>query len=95
MILSFADELTEEVYHGIYTHAVRKRIPSAVLKSAERKLDILNTVHDLEALKILPSNQPDAPVKDAHSSYSMPISGNWRLAFKWTHKGAESVQLRS
>ncbi len=33
MITSFADEVSEEIYHGIYTHTIRKFLPARFSQS--------------------------------------------------------------
>lgn len=46
MIASFGDEVTEDIFHGENSKAAR-RIPSALWKTACRKLDMLNAAHEL------------------------------------------------
>lgn len=93
MIRSFADKTTEDIFHGLHTHGVRKEFSSDLVKAAERKLDLLNCAEDLESLRWIPSCQGQAAVKDAHGKYSIPIVGDWRLAFVW-NKGAEKVEIK-
>jgi plasmid maintenance system killer protein len=93
MIKSFANEITEEVFHGVHTHAVRKKFAALVLKSAERKLDMLNSAESWESLCKVPTHQSDA-VRDAKGKYSIPIQGEWRLAFRW-NEGPEDVEIKS
>ncbi len=94
MIKSFADPRTEDVFHGIHTHAIRKDFSSALLKAAERKLDLLNCAESLDNLNVLPANKAEGVVRDGRGKYSIPIQDNWRIAFRW-NDGAEDVELKS
>lgn len=94
MIKSFADETTEDVFHGIYTHEIRKKMSSQLVKKAEIKLDLLNCAENLESFHKIPSIKGEAAVRDAHGKYSIPIDREWRLAFGW-NDGPEKVELKS
>jgi len=94
MIKSFADEMTEDVFHGIYTHGIRKKFTSELIKKAEVKLDLLNCAENLESLRQIPSIKAEAAVRDAHGKYSIPIDQEWRLTFGW-NDGAEKVELKN
>ncbi len=37
MLSSFANELTEDVYQGVNSHAVRKKLKGFLVKAAQRK----------------------------------------------------------
>ena len=94
MIKSFADAITEDVFHGIHTHEIRKKLTSQLLKKAELRLDLLNCAEDLESLRKIPSIKGEAAVRDAHGKHSIPINQEWRLAFGW-NDGPEKVELKS
>lgn len=94
MIHSFADEMTEAIFNGIYTHEIRKQFSSNLVKSAEYKLDLLNAADSLECLQMIPSIRSEAGVRDAHGKYSIPINPEWRLAFGW-NDGPEDVEIKS
>lgn len=94
MITSFADKMTEEVFHGIHSHEVRKKLKGFIVKAAERKLDLLNTAQSLEELKFIPSHKPDSPLRDGQEKYSIPIYGDLRLAFEWNHGNAAKVEIK-
>jgi proteic killer suppression protein len=94
MILSFADHLTEEVFHGVHSHEVRKKLQGILVKAAERKLDLLNTVENMDELKAIPSHKPDSPLRDGQGKYSIPIHGDLRLAFEWNQGNASKVEIK-
>lgn len=93
MIQSFADELSEDLFHGIYSHAVRKAMTSDQVKTAERRLDLINCADSLDSLKLIPSIQKEGPVRDAHGKYSIPLDEQWRLVFGW-NDGPEKVEIK-
>ncbi len=93
MIKSFSDKSTEAIFHGIYTHGVRKSFSSALVKAAERKLDLLNSIDSFDHLKTIPSIRAEA-ARDAHGKYSIPIDREWRLVFGW-NDGPENVEIKN
>jgi len=94
MIKSFANEITERIFQGIHTHTIRKEFPQGVIRQAERRLDILNSVQDLESLTLIPSMKAEAAVRDSHGKYSIPLMEGWRIAFRWNHENAEDVEIK-
>jgi toxin HigB-1 len=94
MIRSFANKETEEVFHGVHTHAIHKTIPSHLLKLTEERLDLLNGADSYESLCLIPSIHSDV-VCDAHGKYSIPIQDNWRLCFRWNKDGPCDVEIKS
>ena len=94
VIKSFADKTTENLFHGIHTHAIHKEFSSDLEKEAERKLDLLNGADSLESLRKIPSMKGEGGVRDAHGKYSIPINTVWRLSFGW-NDGVENVEIKS
>lgn len=94
MIQSFADEWSEELFHGIHTHHERKTFSSDVVKEAQRMFDILNAADNMEFLKLIPSIHAEAAVRDAKDKYSIPVNAEWRIAFRWRGEHAEDVEIK-
>lgn len=94
MLSSFANELTEDVYQGVNSHAVRKKLKGFLVKAAQRKLDLLNCVDSMETLHLIPSHKPDSPVRDGQEKYSIPIEEDLRLAFRWDDGKAFDVEIK-
>jgi proteic killer suppression protein len=95
MISSFENEITEQVFHGITSSKVRHQLPQHIIKIAERKLDMLNTVHTMGELKLIPSNEGQPKAHRPHDKYWIPLDQNWHIAFRWNNDGAEAVEIRS
>ena len=95
MIKSFSHQEAEEVFHGIHSHALRKLLPANLYVIAERRLDILNCAESLESLRMIPAFKGEASVRDAHGKYSIPIYGNWRIAFRWDKDSPADVEIKT
>lgn len=94
MLMSFANTETKEAFDGIYSHAIRKQLPTELRKKIERRLDLLNCADNIASLAALPSMRDEACVRDAHGKYSIPIEGTIRLAFRWEHDGPADVEIK-
>ena len=56
MIISFADRVTEDLYHGLSNARVR-RLPHQIIASTFYKLDVLNAAQTLDDLRSPPGNR--------------------------------------
>jgi proteic killer suppression protein len=92
MIHSFGDRLTEDIYHGRETRAV-KRIAPDLRRRATRKLDMLEAAHRLDDLRSPPGNRLEALSADLRGFYSIRVTDQWRLVFRWERGAAEQVRL--
>ncbi|MDO3377134.1 type II toxin-antitoxin system RelE/ParE family toxin [Geoalkalibacter halelectricus] len=92
MILSFADKVTESLYHGFETKGVRL-LPPEVAKKALNKLDMLNGAHDLMDLRSPPGNRLEALQGDMAGLFSIRVNNQWRIVFRWQNGNALEVRL--
>jgi toxin HigB-1 len=92
MIVSFGDQVTEELYHGIVGRNTRK-LPPDILRIALRKLDMLNAADSLRNLGSPPGNRLEALVGDLAGFHSIRINQRWRIVFRWTGSDAERVRI--
>ncbi len=92
MIQSFADKLTEDIFHGSNTKRVRK-LDNALVRTTARKLDMLNAAHALEDLRVPPGNRLEALRGDLDGSFSIRVNQQWRLVFRWSNAGPGNVRL--
>lgn len=82
MIVSFRDKITENVFNGLQV----KSLPIELLKTAYRKLWILDTFQSIEYLKIPPANHLEKLQGNRAGQYSIRINKQWRICFIW-HDG--------
>jgi len=64
-----------------------------VAKVATRKLAQLDAAESLEFLRSPPGNFLEALRGDRKGQHSIRINDQWRLCFRWTADGPESVEI--
>ena len=89
MILSFSSKETEKIWQGNKS----TKIPHEVQEVARRKLRMLNNSIDLKDLTIPPSNRLEKLSGIYKDYYSIRISNQWRIIFKWTKGHSHYVQI--
>lgn len=93
MIKSFKDAGTEDIFNGENTKDARKICPMSLWKVAARKLDQLDSVVELQELKIPPGNQLEPLLGDRKGQYSIRINDQYRICFLWTNLGPDEVEI--
>lgn len=92
MIVSFGNQASSDLYHGISSARVRK-LPTKIIDAALYKLDVLNAATSLDDLRSPPGNRLE-PLKGNYSGFhSIRINSQWRIIFKWKNAGAHDVQI--
>ncbi|MCF7646027.1 type II toxin-antitoxin system RelE/ParE family toxin [Bacillus subtilis] len=89
MIRSYKDSTTETVASG----KAPKGFPSDLLRSAIRKLTMIEHAVDLDDLRSPPGNRLEALKGDRKGQHSIRINDQWRICFIWTDAGAEQVEI--
>lgn len=89
MIVSTKGRFVETVIAG----KVPKGFPSALLRSAERRLRSLDAAASLDDLRSPPGNRLEALKADRLGQHSIRINDQWRICFRWTAAGAEDVEI--
>ncbi len=92
MILNFVDRATEDVFNGSDTKAART-LPRSSWKVAQRKLDMLNAVHEVQDLKAPPGNRLEMLKGDRKGWYSIRINDQFRIVFQWSDGNAKNVGI--
>ncbi len=92
MIKSFGDQATEDLYHARRTKRIL-RFPTAIHKTAWRKLDVLNAAHRLIDLRSPPGNRLEALRGDLEGFFSIRVNDRWRVIFRWEGDHAYEVSL--
>ena len=89
MLQSFGDKTTEQVWR----REVVRSFDRELLRSAQRKLLILDAADELNDLTVPPGNRPDKLRGDRAGQYSIRINQQWRICFRWTDAGPEDVSI--
>lgn len=93
MIVSFADQGTEDVYNGVDSKDARKICPGDIVRIAVRKLTQLNQAVTLEDMRVPPGNRLEKLRADREGQYSIRVNDQYRVCFVWSDSGAEQVQI--
>ena len=88
MIRSFKCPDTESLANG---NSVRRFAGIATV--ARRKLRQLEISARLDDLRIPPGNRLEVLKGNRSGQYSIRINDQWRLCFRWSAAGAESVEI--
>ncbi len=93
MIVSFKDKATEDIFNGVNSKVARKACPQTLWRVASRKLDQLDSVINLEELKVPPGNRLELLSGNREGSYSIRINGQYRICFVWEKLGPVNVEI--
>lgn len=93
MIVSFKDKATEDIFNGVTSKAARKCCPQTLWRVASRKLDLLDSVIELDELKIPPGNRLEMLSGDRKGQFSIRINQQFRICFEWTELGPSEVEI--
>ena len=89
MIRSFKNTETEAVYSG----ESPKGFPANIVKTARRKLEMINAAIALTDLKAPPGNRLEALGSDRKGQHSIRINDQYRVCFVWTKEGPKDVEI--
>ena len=64
-----------------------------IVRTALRKLAILDAAVTLEDLRVPPGNRLEALRGDRRGQHSIRINDQWRICFVWTAAGPEDVEI--
>jgi toxin HigB-1 len=92
MILSFGDDATADIYHGRTTHRAR-RFPSVIVRTALRKLDMLNAADRVKYLRQPLGNRLEALKGNFEGYHSNRVNEQWRIIFQWKDSNAYRVSI--
>jgi len=89
VIRSFGNRDTERLWQR---ERVRS-LDSRVLRTALRKLVLLDAAVTLGDLRVPPGNRLEALSGDRKGQHSIRINDQWRICFIWTETGPEDVEI--
>jgi len=88
MIVSFADEDTEELFEK-----ESNRRFAQIARVALRKLIAVDAAEQLQDLAVPPGNRLKALKDRATGWHSIRINDQWRIVFHWTAQGPADVSM--
>lgn len=93
MIVSFRDAETEAIFDNESSKRARRRLPVDLWNIAQRKLDQMKRVDDLEQLRVPPGNRLEELEGDRSGEHSVRINAQYRICFVWTDQGPADVEI--
>jgi proteic killer suppression protein len=90
MIRAFSDETTEDIWNGVNSRAAR-RIPKSLWRVIQRKLDQIDSVSSVEALRIPPGNRLHALTGDRAGRHAIRVNDQYRIVFRFQGRDAYDV----
>ena len=89
MIVSFGSKVTEKIWQGERV----KKLPLEIQQVGRRKLRMINNSHDVNDLRIPPSNRLEKLKGNKKEFYSIRINNQWRIIFKWKNNHSLEVEI--
>jgi len=89
MIVSFKSRLDESINAG----RPPKGFPANLVRSAQRKLFMINNANELRDLMLPPGNRLEALKGNRAGQHSIRINDQWRVCFIWREDGAHDVEI--
>ena len=89
MIRSFASAETER----FFATGKSRRLPTEILKRAAMRLTQINAATSLEDLRFPPSNRLEGLKGDRKGQWSVRISNQWRVCFRFADGDAFNVEI--
>lgn len=89
MIKSFADKATAELFE----RSKVKELPPQILKTAYRKLLLIDAAGNLNDLRVPPANHLEKLEGKLKTKYSIRINDQWRIIFELRDGNAYEVQI--
>lgn len=95
MIITFADDETEDIFNGVNSKKARKRLIPVLWEKAQTKLDMVNKAYRLDDLRIPPNNRLEKLERNLIGYHSIRINDQYRIIFKWDSdmRGASEVKI--
>ncbi len=89
MIKSFADKTTAELFERNKVKGLQPQI----LRTAYRKLLLIDATVTLNDLRIPPCNSLEKLSGNLKTKWSIRINDQWRIIFEWIENDAYEVQI--
>lgn len=90
MIKSFRDKRLESIHQG---RKPGKGFPQDLLRTVQRKLQMMESAAVLDDLKVPPNNRLEALRGDREGQHSIRVNKQWRICFMWENDGPVEVEM--
>jgi len=89
MIQTFADKETQR----IFITGKSKRLPPDLIRRAIRRLEYIHLAKTLNDLRVPPSNRLHVLKKEREGQFSISITEQWRICFRFIDGDAYDVEI--
>jgi len=89
MIKSFRDKETEKIFNRYFSG----KLPKTIQNNARKKLVMLDSVTEMEDLRVPPGNRLEALKGDRKGQHSIRVNDQWRICFKWKDGNSYDVEI--
>jgi len=89
MIKTFADKQTA----AIFANRKVRNFDMKTMRTAQRKLAMLNRIEHVEELRVPPGNRLEKLSGNRSGQWSIRINNKWRICFEWTEGHAWNVEI--
>jgi toxin HigB-1 len=89
VIRSFRDRETQRLFQ----RQRPRRLPASILRTAQRKLELLDAAEKLSDLRVPPANRLEKLTGDRAGQHSIRINDQWRLCFVWRDGDAFEAEI--
>jgi toxin HigB-1 len=93
MLIGFSDKGTKDVFDGTKSARARRTLPVELWQAAQDKMEFMNAAVSINDLRVPPSNHLEALKGDRKGQHSIRINTQYRICFRWTDVGPESVEI--
>lgn len=91
MIRTFADQTTADIWNGVKSKPAR-RIPKALWPVVRRKLDQIDSVTTIDALRVPPGNRLHALEGTLAGYHAIRVNDQYRVVFRF--EGQDALDVR-
>ncbi len=91
MIRTLADDTTRDIWNGVNSKAAR-RIPRSLWPIVQRKLDQVDSVTELNDLRVPPRNRLHALTDDLAGFHAIRVNDQYRIMFRFDGHDAYDVR---
>jgi len=92
MIINFKNKFTEHLFNGVERKETGK-FDKNLHEITRRKLDLINSITEVEKLRLPPSNHLKMLTGKRSNTWSIRINEKWRICFKWDNGNAYDVEI--
>lgn len=89
MIKTFKNKETEAIFQG-YVHP---NFPQDIIRTAKRKLQMIDAACTLMDLRVPPANRLEVLKGNRSTQHSIRINKQWRICFVWENNNAYDVEI--